>query len=176
MVHLPAAVSLLLLEALLIADLRSELITHLAPLALFRVLLSVTDTVTSFPLSKHTGGGGAMPAFSGWCVFLRFMWEVPLPPFPVGLSSHSHFYKVSCSKVSGQVLPLLPSLAGLFIYSSVRDFPSPPLVLRAPLPLCYVSFFVVVVYYSVWFFSLFSLGGGQSVQGAMLIGLLLSSW
>jgi hypothetical protein len=33
--HLPAAVSLLLLEALLIADLRSELNTHLARQALF---------------------------------------------------------------------------------------------------------------------------------------------
>jgi hypothetical protein len=33
--HLPAAVSLLLLEALMIADLRSELNTHLAPQALF---------------------------------------------------------------------------------------------------------------------------------------------
>jgi hypothetical protein len=33
--HLPATVSQLLLEALLIADLRSELNTHLAPQALF---------------------------------------------------------------------------------------------------------------------------------------------
>jgi hypothetical protein len=33
--HPPVAVSLLLLEALLIADLRSELSTHLAPQALF---------------------------------------------------------------------------------------------------------------------------------------------
>jgi hypothetical protein len=50
----------------------------------------------------------------------------------------------------------------------VRDFPSPPSALRAPRPLCYVSFFVVIAYYS-GFFSLFSLGGGRSVQGAMLI-------
>jgi hypothetical protein len=33
--HLPAAVSLLLLQTLLIADLRSELNTHLTPQALF---------------------------------------------------------------------------------------------------------------------------------------------
>jgi hypothetical protein len=33
--HLPAAVGLLLLEALLIADLRSDHNTHLAPQALF---------------------------------------------------------------------------------------------------------------------------------------------
>jgi hypothetical protein len=55
---------------------------------------------------------------------------------------------------------------GLFIYSSVRD--SPPHLFSAqgapPSLLC--VFFVVIAYYSV---SLFSLDGGQSVQGAMLI-------
>jgi hypothetical protein len=86
------------------------------------------------------------------------MWDVSLPPSAVGLSSHSHFYKLSCSNVAGWVPPLLPSLASLFIYSSVRDCPSLPSWLR-----------VFVVVYSVWFFSVFSLGGGQSVQGAMLI-------
>jgi hypothetical protein len=68
-----------------------------------------------------------------------------------------------------EVLPLLPSLAGLFIYSSVRDCPSPPSVVRTPRLLFYVSFLVVVVYYSVCFLFLFFLGGGQSVQGTMLI-------
>jgi hypothetical protein len=46
--------------------------------------------------------------------------------------------------------------------------PLPHLVLKAPRHLCHVSFVVVVVY-SVLFFSLFSLVGGQSVQEAMLI-------
>jgi hypothetical protein len=93
---------------------------------------------------------------------------VGLPRSPVEFSSHHHFYKLSLSKVAGWVLPLLPSPASLFIYSSVRDFPSPPtLALRAPCALCYVSFVIVVVY-SLWVFSFFSLGGGQSVQGAML--------
>jgi hypothetical protein len=63
---------------------------------------------------------------------------------------------------------LLPSPAGVFIYSSLHDCPSPPSALRAPHPLCYMYFFVAV-YYSVCFISLFSLGGGQSVQGAMMI-------
>jgi hypothetical protein len=68
--------------------------------------------------------------------------------------------------VAGCVPLLLPFPAGLFIYSSMRESPPLPLVLRAPHPLCYVSFFVVIIaYYSVF---LFSLGGGQSVQGAML--------
>jgi hypothetical protein len=39
---------------------------------------------------------------------------------------------------------------------------------RAPCPLCYMSFCCCCCL-SVWFYFLFSLGGGQSVQGAMLI-------
>jgi hypothetical protein len=52
---------------------------------------------TSFPLSKHTGGGDTAPAFSGQCVYLQFMWEVDLHPSPVGFSSHRCFYKLSRS-------------------------------------------------------------------------------
>jgi hypothetical protein len=135
-------------------------------LCLFRVLLGMTATVTSFPLSKNTGGGGTTPIFSGLCVYLQFTWVFPpllsvfLPPpllqaFPL--------------LVAGWVLSLLPSPAGLFIYSSLRNFPSPPFGTQGTPPsLLRVCF--VVVYYSVWlFFPLFSLGGGQSVQGAMLI-------
>jgi hypothetical protein len=48
----------------------------------------------------------------------------------------------------------------------MRDCSSPPLVFRVPHPLCYMSFVVV---YCCLFFSLFSLCGGQSVQGTMLI-------
>jgi hypothetical protein len=49
----------------------------------------------------------------------------------------------------------------------VRDFPSPLFGTQgAPPSLLYV-FFVVIAYYSVFF--LFSMGGGRSVQGAMLI-------
>jgi hypothetical protein len=41
-----------------------------------------TATATSFPLSKHTGGGDTALAFSGWHVYSQFTWEVGLPPFP----------------------------------------------------------------------------------------------
>jgi hypothetical protein len=100
--HLPTAVSQLLLEALLIADLRSELNTHLAPWALFTLSSSGNDaTATSFPLSKHTGGGDTTPAFSGWRIYLQFMWEVALPPSPVEFSSHCHCYKLSLSWLLG---------------------------------------------------------------------------
>jgi hypothetical protein len=106
----------------------------------------VTATVTRFPLSKHTGEGGATPAFSS------HRWKVGLSPSPV---------------VARWVLPLLPSPAGLFIYSSVRDCPSPLFGAQCPPP-SFLHVFFVVVYYS-GFFSLFSLGRGQSVQGAILI-------
>jgi hypothetical protein len=111
------------------------------------------------------------------------------PPSPAGLFIYSS---------RGKCPPLLSSGA-FFMIATVTSFPAPKLlgrcchscllwptclftipfwttplptlVLRAPCPLCSVSFFVVVVYYSVWFFSLFSLGGGWSVQGTMLIWL-----
>jgi hypothetical protein len=56
------------------------------------------------------------------------------------------------------------------LFSLREGMPLPHfLELRAPHPLCYMSFFFqLLVYYSVCFF-LFSLGGSQSVQGAMLI-------
>jgi hypothetical protein len=137
-------------------------------LCLFRVLLGAPTTVTSFPLSKPTGGGDTAPAFSGWCVYLQFTWEVGLPHSPVEFSFHHHFYKLSHSWLLGRGRhSCLLCLACLFI---VLWGVAPPLssALRAPCPLCYVSFFVVV-YYSVCFFFSFSLGGGQPVQGAMLI-------
>jgi hypothetical protein len=58
---------------------------------------------------------------------------------------------------------LLPSPASLWEIS----LPSPPSALRAPCPLCYVSFLLLLLIIQVFF--LFSLGGGWSVQGAMLI-------
>jgi hypothetical protein len=108
------------------ADLRSELSSHLALQALFTQSSPVGKaTATSFPLSKHTGGGDAAPAFSGRGVYLQFTWEVGLPLSPVEFSSHRHFYKLSCSLIAGHTLPLPPSPArpGLFIYRSGKDSP-----------------------------------------------------
>jgi hypothetical protein len=64
------------------------------------------------------------------------------------------------------VLPLLPSPSSLFINSSVRDSPRPLFGALGALPSLLRVFIVLIAYYSV---SLFSLGGGRSVQGAMLI-------
>jgi hypothetical protein len=127
----------------------------------------MTATVTSFPLSKHTGGGGATPAFSNWLVFLQFTWEVPLPHSPVELSSRQPPLQAFPLQVARAATP---AFSGWLVYLQFCEgLPFPPLALRAPRPLCYMSFFVVVVVYSVWFFSFFSLSVGQSVQEAMLI-------
>jgi hypothetical protein len=91
---------------------------------------------------------------------------VGLPPSPVETSSHYHFYKLSrcwlldvcyCScwleSVSKQAL--LFSAQGALLFGVQGTLPS----------LLHV-FIVLIAYYSV---SLFPLGGGRSVQGAMLI-------
>jgi hypothetical protein len=94
-------------------------------LCLLRVLLGTTTTVTCFPLSKHTGGGHATPAFSGRHVYLQFTWEVGLPPSPVEFSSHRHFYKLSCSWLLGVCCSCL--LWRLVYLQFCEGFPSPHL-------------------------------------------------
>jgi hypothetical protein len=126
---LPTAVSLLLLQALFMQISGVSLaLTWPLRLCLLKVLLGTTATTTSFPLSKHTGGGDTAPA----------------------------------------------SLADLFIYSCLRGCPSPPFGTQDAPP-SFLCVFLIVVYYLV-FFSLFSLGGGRSVQGAMLIWPRVVCW
>jgi hypothetical protein len=89
------------------------------------------------------------------------------PPSPVEFSSHRHFYKLSrFCLLGGATTPVLSS--GLFIYSSMKYYPSPTLVLRAPCPLCYVSFFLLLLFIIQFFFSFFP-GWGSVWPGAMLI-------
>jgi hypothetical protein len=126
------------------------------------------------PLSKHTGGGGATPAFSHRLVYLQFVWSSAPPPvlwWSVPHNSQQLTASVTrfpFSKVAGQRPPLLPSPASLFIFSSHEWVPlslSPEL--KAPHLLCYVSFFffsAACLLFSLVFF-LFSLGGGHSVWG-----------
>jgi hypothetical protein len=60
------------------------------------------------------------------------------------------------SKVAGWVLPLLPSPAGLFIYSSSGECSSPTLQSSGcPALFATCLFFQLLVYYSVWVFFLF---------------------
>jgi hypothetical protein len=83
--------------------------------------------VASLPLSKHTGGGGTTATYSGQHVYLQFTGKYPCPTLQWNPPQDSHCYKLSHSKAAGQVPPLLASLAGLFIYSSMRECPSPTL-------------------------------------------------
>jgi hypothetical protein len=119
---------------------------------------------TSFPLSKHTGGGNTAPAFSGLHVYLQFIWEVGLPPSPVQFSSLCCFYKLSCLWLLGT--PPLSSKAWLVYLQFQEGFPSPLFGAQGAPPSLLRVFFVLIAYYSV---SLISPGGGRSVQGAMLI-------
>jgi hypothetical protein len=128
----------------------------------------LTPPLTNFP-TLGCWADAATPAFSSCLVYLQFMWEVPLPHSPVEFSSHCQFYEISCSKDAGQVQPLLPSLTGLFIYSSLRDGPFPPLRHSAHPTLFATCLFCCCCCYSVCFLSLFFLGRGQSIQEAMLI-------
>jgi hypothetical protein len=61
---------------------------------------------------------------------------------------------------------------GLFTYSSVRDCPSPPSVLRVPCPLCYVPFLLLLLIIQFFFFFPWvgvSLSGGYAdlTQGCL---------
>jgi hypothetical protein len=95
------------------ANLRSELSTHLVPAGFVYLEFSwAWATATSFPFSKHTGGGDTAPAFSGLRVYLQFTLEVGFPPSPVEFSSHSHFYKLSHSWVAWLGGRLVGSQAG----------------------------------------------------------------
>jgi hypothetical protein len=135
------------------ADLKGELNTHLAPQALFTQSSPGCNChSTSFPLSKHTGGGDTAPAFSGRHVYLQFTWEVGLPPSPVEFSSHCHFYKLSHSWLLGLCR------RSCLLQPACEGFPLPTLQCSG----CSALFFVVIAYYSV---SLFSLGGVSLSRG-----------
>jgi hypothetical protein len=70
-----------------------------------------------------------------------------------------------CATTPGRASPARPSL---FIYSSGKDSPPPLFGAQGAPPSLQCVFIVLIAYYSV---SLFSLGGGRSVQGAVLIWL-----
>jgi hypothetical protein len=123
----------------------------------------MTATAISFPPSKHTGGVDTAPAFSGLHVYLQFTWEVDLPPSPVEFSSHCHFYKLSRSWLLG-----VCHRSYLLKPACCEGFPLPPFSTQGALPSLLCVFFVVIAYYSLFFF-LFPLSGGRSVQGTMLI-------
>jgi hypothetical protein len=92
---------------------------------------------------------------------------VPLPHFPVDLSSHSHCYKLSRSKVAGRGCHSC-LLRPACLFTVPWGIALTPLFgTQGTCPLCYRSFCCCCCLFR--FFSLFSLGVDWSVQGATLI-------
>jgi hypothetical protein len=147
-------------------DLWDKLSTHLAPQALFTQSCVHDATATSFLLSKHTGGGDTAPAFSGLHVYLQLTWKVVFPPllcsFPP-TTAFTSFPAPDCWVCAAA--PAFPGPACLFTAPG-RSPLSSSLAIRVPHPLCYVSLLFLLL---ITQFPFFSLGGGRSVQGAMLI-------
>jgi hypothetical protein len=138
-------------------------ITSPRRLCLLRVLLCASATATSFPLSKHTGGGDTAPAFSGLRVYLQFTWEVGLPPSPVEFFSHRHFYKLSHSWLLGVCcFSCLLQLACLF---TVPWGIAPPPLQCSGCP----SLFATCLFCHCFLFSFSFFCALGSVQGARLI-------
>jgi hypothetical protein len=125
--------------------------------------------VTSLSLSKHTGGNDATPTFSGRLVYFQFRWGGPLLP-PVEFSTWQPLLKAfplqGCW--AGAAIPVL---SGQLVCLQVawRRVPPPLSGAQGALPslLCVFFFPAACLLFSLFF--LFSLGRGQSVQGALLI-------
>jgi hypothetical protein len=149
------------------ADLRGELNTQLAPQALFTQSSVHKPLLQAFPFPSTLGEVTLHP-LSQACVFIYSSHGKWVFYLSCGVFLPPPLLQAFLLLIAGCMLLLLPSLArpGLFIFSSRRDFPPPALALRVPHPLCYVSLLVLLL---ITQFLFFSLGGGQSVQGAMLI-------
>jgi hypothetical protein len=114
----------------------------------------------------------SMQSYLPFAISIFFLFTVcvgsALPYTPVEFSTGQPLLQAFPSPSTlGEVLPLLPSLASLFIYSLPDGVPlphSPELGRPALFDMCLFFFSCL---FSIQFF--FPLGGGQSVQGAMLI-------
>jgi hypothetical protein len=110
-------------------------------------------SVRCLPLSKHTVGGGTTPAFSGWLVYLQFVQESAPSPLQWSFSHDSHCYKLSLLQ-GCWVGATTPAFSGQLVYLQFCEgvpLPHSP-ELRAPHPLCYLSFFFSCLFIIVCFF------------------------
>jgi hypothetical protein len=109
-----------------------------------------TAAFTSFP----TAGcwvGPSTPAFSGWLVYLQFMWEVGLPLLFCGVSSHRHFYKLSRSWLLGRCCRSFLLWSACLFTVPWGIVPPPLFSVRPPRPLCYVSFLLLFIIQFLFF-------------------------
>jgi hypothetical protein len=145
------------------ADLRSELNTHLAPQALFTQSSPVLEPLLqAFPFPSTLGEVTLHPLSQAGMFIYSSHGKWFFPCSPVAFSSHCHFYKLSHSWLLG-----VCHCSCLLQPACCEGFPLPPFSAQGTPPSLRPVFFVVIAYYSVFF--LFSLGGGRSVQGPMLI-------
>jgi hypothetical protein len=147
------------------ADLRGELNTHLALQALFTQSSPVREPLLqAFPFPSTLEEVTLHPLSQSVCLFTVHM-RSGLPPSPVVFSSLYHSHKLFRSWLLGVCpcsCPFWPGPACLF--TVLGGIPLPTLGAQGTPPSC--VFIVLIAYYSV---SLFSLGGGWSVHGALLI-------
>jgi hypothetical protein len=132
-------------------------------LCLFRILLGATASVTCFPLSKHTRGGGATPAFSGQFVNLQFMWRSAPSPLSSGAF-------LMTATVTGFPAPRLlgggchSCLLQQLVYLHFCDeFPLPPLWCSGH-PALFATCLFLLFLFSLFFFSFFP-GWGSVCPG-----------
>jgi hypothetical protein len=171
-VHLPAAVSLLLVEALFMQISGVSLaLTWPRRLCLLRVLLGTSHCYKLSPLQAHWGRWPCSCLLWLACLFIAHVGS-GYSPLSCGVSLPPPLLQAFPLLFAGHVLPLLPSLAWLVYLQFCEGFPSLPLWLQGALPSLLSVFFVVIAYYSVFF--LFSLVGGQSVRGLCWSGPGLS--
>jgi hypothetical protein len=158
------------------ADLRGEVSTHLAPQALFTQSSPVYELLLqAFPFPS-TLGEVTLHLLSQACMFIyssRGKWVFPplLWSFPPS-TTLPRFPSPCCWAHAPTLAGASPARPGLFIYSSRKDFPPPVFRAQGTPPSLPRVFIVLIAYYSV---SLFSPGGGWSIQGAMLIWVVCGS-
>jgi hypothetical protein len=154
--YLPVAVAVLFY---------SEFMWGCAPSPLSSGSCHTLAAVGRLLLSKHTGGGGATPAFSSWPVYLQFMWGSGTFHTTATVTSFPH------SKVAGWEPPLLPSQLACLFTVHMRECPFSTLWISGSPALFVMCLFLFVCFSGLFIiqFGFFPLGGGQSVQGVMLI-------
>jgi hypothetical protein len=139
---------------------------------------------TSSSLQAHCRRGRHTHLLCLACLFTVCVGQCPpTPPWPLWWSfpNDSTVTSFPHSKVAGWGPPLLPSPAGLFIYSSHEGVPLPHcLEFRVPHPLCYVSFFFscsfIIQFFSPWVGSVHPGGYADLSQGVLHAAYLLTWW
>jgi hypothetical protein len=103
-----------------------------------------------FPYQTHWGRWHCTSFLRLACLFTVHVGSGP-SPLSCGVFLPPLLLQAFMLLVAGCVSLLLPSLLGLFIYSSVRDFPSPLFSAQGAPPSLLCVFFVTIAYYSVFF-------------------------